>query len=282
MGSSLRTSIPRRSSIMKFLIGLLLVAVATSAPLEHTPEVAEAAAMHLKAYAAAVAGEHSQLAPVQGPALYIADTPEVAAAKPYLPDTEEVAAAKPYLPDTDEVAAAKPYLSDTEEVAAAKPYLLDDPDVAAAKPYLPDTPDVAEAKVAFQTYFDEVAAGAVAEHAAVAEAQAAYQKYFDAVAAAAPPTPMAESVAEYDDVDDVAVAGDDKMLVPVAVASVPATYYSGYLPHMGYNTLGYAYAGHPYPYVGYAGLPYWLGAPVVAAPAAEPVAEPTAEVAEED
>merc|ERR1711997_198642 len=243
MGSSLRTSIPRRSSIMKFLIGLLLVAVATSAPLEHAPEVAEAAAMHLKAYAAAVAGEHSQLAPVQGPALYIADTPEV---------------------------------------AAAKPYLLDDPDVAAAKPYLPDTPDVAEAKVAFQTYFDEVAAGAVAEHAAVAEAQAAYQKYFDAVAAAAPPTPMAESVAEYDDVDDVAVAGDDKMVAPVAVASVPATYYSGYLPHMGYNTLGYAYAGHPYPYVGYAGLPYWLGAPVVAAPAAEPVAEPTAEVAEEE
>merc|ERR1711997_896610 len=210
MGSSLRTSIPRRSSIMKFLIGLLLVAVATSAPLEHAPEVAEATAMHLKAYAAAVAGEHSQLAPVQGPALYIADTPEVAAAKPYLPDTEEVAAAKPYLPDTDDVAAAKPYLSDTEEVAAAKPYLFDDPDVAAAKPYLPDTPDVAEAKVAFQTYFDEVAAGAVAEHAAVAEAQAAYQKYFDAVAAAAPPTPMAESVAEYDDVDDVAVAGDDK------------------------------------------------------------------------
>merc|ERR1711997_1142738 len=269
MGSSLRTSIPRRSSIMKFLIGLLLVAVATSAPLEHTPEVAEAAAMHLKAYAAAVAGEHSQLAPVQGPALYIADTPEVAAAKPYLPDTEEVAAAKPYLPDA-------------EDVAAAKPYLLDDPDVAAAKPYLPDTPDVAEAKVAFQTYFDEVAAGAVAEHAAVAEAQAAYQKYFDAVAAAAPPTPMAESVAEYDDVDDVAVAGDDKMVAPVAIASVPATYYSGYLPHMGYNPLGYAYAGHPYPYVGYAGLPYWLGAPVVAAPAAEPVAEPTAEVAEED
>merc|ERR1711997_235058 len=158
MGSSLRTSIPRRSSIMKFLIGLLLVAVATSAPLEHAPEVAEATAMHLKAYAAAVAGEHSQLAPVQGPALYIADTPEVAAAKPYLPDAEDVAATKPYLPD--------------------------DPDVAAAKPYLLDTPDVAEAKVAFQTYFDEVAAGAVAEHAAVAEAQAAYQKYFDAVAAA--------------------------------------------------------------------------------------------------
>merc|ERR1711881_417799 len=145
MGSQfIPNSIPRNIT-MKFLIGLSLVAIAVAAPLELTPDVAEATKMHLAAHAAATKGEHAMLAPVQGPAFYLADTAEVAAAKPYLADTAEVAA-------------AKPYLADAADVAAAKPYLADAADVAAAKPYVADTADVAAAKVEFQKYFDAAAA----------------------------------------------------------------------------------------------------------------------------
>merc|ERR1712061_948266 len=100
-------SIPRNIIIiMKFLIGLSLVAVAVAVPIELTPEVATATKEHLAAHAAALKGEHAALAPVQGAAFYLADTVDVAAA----PD---VAAAKPYLADAADVAAAKPYLADT-------------------------------------------------------------------------------------------------------------------------------------------------------------------------
>merc|ERR1711863_38292 len=126
-------SIPRNIIIMKFLIGLSLVAVAVAVPIELTPEVATATKEHLAAHAAALKGEHAALAPVQGAAFYLADTVDVAA--------------------------AKPYLADAADVAAAKPYLADAPDVAAAKPYLADTADVAAAKVEFQKYFDAAAAG---------------------------------------------------------------------------------------------------------------------------
>merc|ERR1712228_935826 len=126
-------SIPRNIIIMKFLIGLSLVAVAVAVPIELTPEVATATKEHLAAHAAALLGEHAKLAPVQGPALYLADDAAVAA--------------------------AKPYLADTAEVLAAKPYLADAADVAAAKPYLADTADVAAAKAEFQKYFDAAAAG---------------------------------------------------------------------------------------------------------------------------
>merc|ERR1712072_1446148 len=126
-------SIPRNIIIMKFLIGPSLVAVAVAVPIELTPEVLEATNQHLAAHAAALKGEHAALAPVQGPALYLAD---------------DVA-----------VAAAKPYLADAPDVAAAKPYLADAADVAAAKPYLADTADVAAAKAEFQKYFDAAAAG---------------------------------------------------------------------------------------------------------------------------
>merc|ERR1712154_48383 len=127
-------SIPRNIIIiMKFLVGLTLVAVAVAVPIELTPEVATATKEHLAAHAAALKGEHAALAPVQGPAFYLADAADVAAAKPYLADTAEVAAAKPYLPDAADVAAAKPYLADTADVAAAK--------------------------VEFQKYFDAAAAG---------------------------------------------------------------------------------------------------------------------------
>merc|ERR1711953_1265580 len=88
-------SIPRNIIIiMKFLIGLSLVAVAVAVPIELTPEVATATKEHLAAHAAALKGEHAALAPVQGAAFYLADTAEVAAAKPYLADTADVAAAK--------------------------------------------------------------------------------------------------------------------------------------------------------------------------------------------
>merc|ERR1711953_1536455 len=127
-------SIPRNIIIiMKFLIGLSLVAVAVAVPIELTPEVATATKEHLAAHAAALKGEHAALAPVQGAAFYLADTVDVAA--------------------------AKPYLADAADVAAAKPYLADAPDVAAAKPYLADAADVAAAKVEFQKYFDAAAAG---------------------------------------------------------------------------------------------------------------------------
>merc|ERR1711936_588335 len=101
-------SIPRNIIIiMKFLIGLSLVAVAVAVPIELTPEVATATKEHLAAHAAALKGEHAALAPVQGAAFYLADTVDVAAAKPYLADAADVAAAKPYLADTADVAAAK-------------------------------------------------------------------------------------------------------------------------------------------------------------------------------
>merc|ERR1739847_207231 len=115
--------------------GLSLVAVAVAVPIELTPEVAEATKEHLAAHEAALLGEHAKLAPVQGPALYLADDAAVAA--------------------------AKPYLADTAEVLAAKPYLADAPDVAAAKPYVADTVEVAAAKAEFQKYFDAAAAGQI-------------------------------------------------------------------------------------------------------------------------
>merc|ERR1711981_1291841 len=88
-------SIPRNIIIIvKFLIGLCLVAVAAAVPIELTPEVAQATKEHLTAHAAALKGEHALLAPVQGPAFYLADDAAVAAAKPYLADTAEVVAAK--------------------------------------------------------------------------------------------------------------------------------------------------------------------------------------------
>merc|ERR1711894_562235 len=112
-------SIPRNIINMKFLIGFTLLAVATAVPIELTPEVAQATKEHLAAHVAASAGEHAALAPVQGPAFYIADDVAVAAAKPYLPDDPAVAAAKPYVKDTDEVAAAKVEFKKYFDAAAA-------------------------------------------------------------------------------------------------------------------------------------------------------------------
>merc|ERR1712144_198821 len=88
-------------------------------PIELTPEVATATKEHLAAHAAALLGEHAKLAPVQGPALYLADDAAVAAAKPYLADTAEVLAAKPYLADAADVAAAKAEFQKYFDAAAA-------------------------------------------------------------------------------------------------------------------------------------------------------------------
>merc|ERR1712156_1239089 len=75
-------SIPRNIIIiMKFLAGLALAAAASAVPIELTPEVAMATKDHLAAHAAAMKGEHAALAPVQGPAFYLADAADVAAAK---------------------------------------------------------------------------------------------------------------------------------------------------------------------------------------------------------
>merc|ERR1711997_1421623 len=60
---------------------LSLVASAFASPIDLTPEVAEATAAHLAAHAAATAGEHAALAPVQGATLYLDDAEDVAAAK---------------------------------------------------------------------------------------------------------------------------------------------------------------------------------------------------------
>merc|ERR1712083_490091 len=74
--------------IMKFLVVLSLVASAFASPIDLTPEVAKATEEHLAAHAAATAGEHAALAPVQGAAIAV-QGPSV-----YLDDAEDVAAAK--------------------------------------------------------------------------------------------------------------------------------------------------------------------------------------------
>jgi len=66
--------------IMKAFIFASLLAVAAAVPIEDTPEVAAAKAEFAAAFAAAEAGEHAALAPVQGAAAYMAVLPEVAEA----------------------------------------------------------------------------------------------------------------------------------------------------------------------------------------------------------
>merc|ERR1719175_523441 len=69
---------------MKFLVALAFVAAATASPIEDTPEVAAAKA----AFAAAEAGDHAALAPVND----AVQAAQIATA--YLDDDEAVAAAK--------------------------------------------------------------------------------------------------------------------------------------------------------------------------------------------
>merc|ERR1711881_733286 len=67
--------------IMKAFIFATLLAVATAIPLEDTAEVKAAKEAFMAAFAAAEAGEHAALAPVQGAAAYLADAADVADAK---------------------------------------------------------------------------------------------------------------------------------------------------------------------------------------------------------
>jgi len=84
-------SIPSNIVIMKFLVVLSLVASAFASPIDLTPEVAKATEEHLAAHAAATAGEHAALAPVQGAAIAVQGPAVVSA---YLDDEADVAAAK--------------------------------------------------------------------------------------------------------------------------------------------------------------------------------------------
>merc|ERR1712001_219236 len=84
-------SIPSNIVIMKFLVVLSLGASAFASPIDLTPEVAKATEEHLAAHAAATAGEHAALAPVQGAAIAVQGPAVVSA---YLDDEADVAAAK--------------------------------------------------------------------------------------------------------------------------------------------------------------------------------------------
>merc|ERR1739838_449263 len=87
MGSSLLRFSGTSTNMYKLIIASLL-AVATALPIEDTAEVAAAKAVFNAAFAAADAGEHAALAPVN------ADAQAAQIAAEYLADAEEVAAAK--------------------------------------------------------------------------------------------------------------------------------------------------------------------------------------------
>merc|ERR1712083_756525 len=89
MGRSLPTlSGPPQQLNMYKLVIVSLLAAATSLPIEDTADVAAAKAEFNAAFAAAEAGDHAALAPVN------ADTQAAQIAAEYLADVEEVAAAR--------------------------------------------------------------------------------------------------------------------------------------------------------------------------------------------
>merc|ERR1712112_653292 len=92
MGSSLRRFSGTTSTMYKLLVCSFL-AMAAAAPIEDTPEVAEAKATFKAAFDAAEAGEHAALRPdALHPVNNDLQAPQIASA--YLDDAEEVAAAK--------------------------------------------------------------------------------------------------------------------------------------------------------------------------------------------
>merc|ERR1712126_418600 len=92
MGSSLRRFSGSTSNMYKLLICSFL-AMAAAAPMEDTPEVAEAKATFKAAFDAAEAGEHAALRPdALHPVNNDIQAEQIASA--YLDDVEEVAAAK--------------------------------------------------------------------------------------------------------------------------------------------------------------------------------------------
>merc|ERR1712126_217329 len=92
MGSSLRRFSGSTSNMYKLFVCSFL-AMAAAAPIEDTPEVAEAKATFKAAFDAAEAGEHAALRPdALHPVNNDVQAPQIASA--YLDDVEEVAAAK--------------------------------------------------------------------------------------------------------------------------------------------------------------------------------------------
>merc|ERR1712133_224862 len=96
-----RITIPHTHINMKFLSALFLAA--SAAALEDTADVKAAKATFNAAFTAAQAGAHANLAPVQGPTAYLADSADVAAAFAATP----VQGPATYLADSADVAAAK-------------------------------------------------------------------------------------------------------------------------------------------------------------------------------
>merc|ERR1711973_251415 len=92
MGSSLRRFSGSTSNMYKLFVCSFL-SMAAAAPIEDTPEVAEAKATFKAAFDAAEAGEHAALRPdALHPVNNDVQAPQIASA--YLDDVEEVAAAK--------------------------------------------------------------------------------------------------------------------------------------------------------------------------------------------
>merc|ERR1712008_282257 len=132
MGSSLLRFSGISTNMFKLIIASLL-AFATALPIEDTAEVAEAKAVFNAAFAAADAGEHAALAPVN------ADAQAAQIAAEYLADAEEVAAAKAaFQAAFDDAAAgglaAKQAPAPVHTIAAPAP-LAAAPALAAGIPY---------------------------------------------------------------------------------------------------------------------------------------------------
>merc|ERR1712045_484032 len=131
MGSHSEDSLDITNKMYKLLIASVLAA-ATALPIEDTAEVQEAKAVFNAAFAAAEAGEHAALAPVN------ADTQAAQIATAYIADTEDVAAAKAaFTAAFDDAAAgglaAKQAPAPVHEIPAPAPL------VAAAPAVLPAT-----------------------------------------------------------------------------------------------------------------------------------------------
>merc|ERR1712045_992369 len=112
MGSHSEDSLDITNKMYKLLIASVLAA-ATALPIEDTAEVQEAKAVFNAAFAAAEAGEHAALAPVN------ADTQAAQIATAYIADTEDVAAAKAAFTAAFDDAAAAPLVAAAPAVLPA-------------------------------------------------------------------------------------------------------------------------------------------------------------------
>jgi len=131
---------------MKAFIFASFLAVAAAIPLEDTAEVLAAKAVFNAAFAAAEAGDHAALAPVQGAATYMAVLPEVAEAT-----AAHAAVFDAYTAGTVALPVA-PVFTGVQPAHVVAPV----PNV-----YLADLPEVTEAKVAFKKVFDAYKAGEI-------------------------------------------------------------------------------------------------------------------------